>query len=117
MSRHDPTETLRQIAELARQAQQICAGHTLESFMTDWKGMLALERVMQLLGESVKRLPEDLKNRYPQVDWSAIVGMRDHLSHGKSVLMGNPIGILWNAVQINVPELLRTIEEMLKGVE
>lgn len=114
MSKHDPAVTLRQIAELAHQAQQLCAGHTLESFMTDWKGMLALERVMELIGEAVKRLPDDLKSRYPQIDWNAIAGMRDHLSHGKSVLMGNPISILWNAVHKNVPELLNTIEEMLK---
>jgi uncharacterized protein with HEPN domain len=113
MSKPDPAVTLHYIADLARQAQQICAGHTLESFMKDWKGMLALERVMELIGEAVKRLPDDLRNRYLQVDWKAIAGMRDHLSHGKSVLMGNPIGILWNAVHKNVPELLKTIEEML----
>lgn len=117
MSRHDPAVSLRQIAELARQAQKICEGHTLDSFMTDWKGMLALERVMELIGETVKRLPLDLRHRYPQPNWQAITGMRDHLSHGKSVLMGNPIGILWNAVHQNIPLLLATIEKILSDLK
>jgi uncharacterized protein with HEPN domain len=117
MSKHDPSVTLRQIADFARQAQKLCANQTLEGFMTDWKGMLALERVMELIGESVKRLPDDLRDRYPQVNWKAVAGMRDHLSHGKSVLMGNPIGILWNAVHKNLPDLLATIEQMLTDLE
>jgi uncharacterized protein with HEPN domain len=117
MSKHDAAVTLRQIADFARQAQKLCEGHTLESFMTDWKGMLALERVMELIGESVKRLPDDLRDRHPQVDWKAIAGMRDQLSHGKSVLMGNPISILWNAVHKNVPGLLRAIEQMSQDLK
>jgi uncharacterized protein with HEPN domain len=121
MSKHDPRVTLRQIADFARQAQNLCAGYTLDSLLKDWKTMLALERVMELIGESVKPLSQELRDRYPAVPWKAIAGMRDHLSHGKSVLMGrganNPVTILWNAVQNDIPILLLTVEQMLRDLE
>ena len=60
MSRHDPKITLRQIADYARRAQELCAQNELPAILTDWHKRLAFERVMEILGEAVKRLPPDL---------------------------------------------------------
>jgi uncharacterized protein with HEPN domain len=37
--------------------------------LTDWQKRAAFERVMEILGEAVKRLPPELTARYPAVDW------------------------------------------------
>ena len=63
--------------------------------MSDWQATLALERALEILGEAVKRLPNDLRNRYTQVEWRAIAGMRDRLIHGYDSIKRE---ILWNAV-------------------
>ena len=60
---------LRQITEYARQSQSLCAGRTLDQLRADWRDAYAFERVMEVLGEAVKRLPAELRARYPQVDW------------------------------------------------
>jgi uncharacterized protein with HEPN domain len=77
MSRHDPRVTLRQLAGHARRAQELCAQNTFPEMLTDWQKRSAFERVMEVLGEAVKRLPPDLTTRYPAVDWRGIAGMRD----------------------------------------
>ena len=82
MSKHDPKVTLRQIADFARQAQAICAGKTLPALFADWQALLAFERALEILGEAVKRLPSELRDRHPTVQWKLIAGMRDRLSHG-----------------------------------
>jgi hypothetical protein len=66
--------TLRQIEEYTGRAQEICADKTLDALVSDWQATLALERALEILGEAVKRLPDDLRDRYTQVEWRAITG-------------------------------------------
>jgi len=105
---------LRQLAEYARHAQELCAQNTLAGILTDWQKRAAFERVMEILGEAVKRLPLELTARYPAVDWRGIAGMRDRVSHGYDAI---DYGLLWQSVEIRVPGLLATIEQMLKDLE
>ena len=66
---------------------------------------------IEIIGEGVKRLPTELRDRHPAVPWKEIAGTRDHLSHGYDDV---DYQILWNAVQNDLPPLLATIERMLK---
>jgi len=114
MSRHDPKVTLRQLAEHARHAQELCAQNTFTEILTDWQKRAAFERVMEILGEAVKRLPPELTSRYPAVDWRGIAGMRDRVSHGYDAI---DYGLLWQSVETRVPGLLVTVEQMLKDLD
>ena len=71
MSRHDPKVTLRQVAD---HAQELCTQNTLPGMLTDWQKRAAFERIMEVLGEAVKRLPPELTARYPAVDWRGSPG-------------------------------------------
>lgn len=114
MSGHDARATLRQIWDAARHAQEICAKRTLEALLHDWLAAAALERFIEIVGEGVKRLPTDLRDRYRAVPWKEIAGTRDHLIHGYDDV---DYQILWDAVNQDVPVLLSTIEQMLKELE
>jgi uncharacterized protein with HEPN domain len=54
MSRHDPKVTLRQVADNARRAQELCKANSLAEILSDWQKRAAFERVMEVLGEAVK---------------------------------------------------------------
>ena len=79
--------------------------------LTDWQKRAAFERIMEVLGVAVKRLPPELTARYPAVDWHGIAGMRDRVSYGYDAI---DYGLLWSAVETRVPGLLVTIERMLQ---
>ena len=113
MSAHDPRATLRQIQEAAQRAQFICADKTLEQLLVDWQATAALERFIEIVGEGVKRLPAEVRSRYPAVPWKEIAGTRDHLSHGYDDVDHQ---VLWAAVQQDLPVVLATIEVMLKDL-
>jgi|ERR1039458_1982804 uncharacterized protein with HEPN domain len=95
MSRHDPKVTLRQVADHARRAQELCTQNTLPGMLTDWQKRAAFERIMEVLGEAVKRLPPELTARYPAVDWRGIAGMRDRVSHGYDAIDYGCCGRRW----------------------
>jgi uncharacterized protein with HEPN domain len=86
----------------------------LAQIRSDWRDAFAFERVMEVLGEVVKRLPAELRERYPQVPWRLVAGMRDKISHGY-----DSVGYqtLWDTVHDDVPGLLATVEQMLRDLE
>jgi uncharacterized protein with HEPN domain len=58
---------------------------------------------LHVIGEAVKKLPADLRTRYPLVPWREIAGMRDVVAHAYFAL---DLEILWRGVEQDVPELL-----------
>ena len=110
MTRRDPRITLAQIRDAAHKAAALCREYTLESLLADWKATAALERFIEVVGEGVKRLPEDIKQQHPDIPWREIAGTRDHLIHGYDIVDHQ---VLWDAVQIDIPRLLDLIDHLL----
>ena len=92
--------------------QEICSQNTLAGMLTDWQKRAAVERVMEILGEAVKRLPPELTARYPAVDWRGIAGMHDRVSHGYDAI---DYGLMWQSVETRVPGLLVTVYRFSLG--
>ena len=110
MSSHDPRVTLGQIQEFGRQTQQFCSETTLSEVRANWRHASILERQLECIGESVKRLPAELRERYPAVPWRKVAGMRDYICHGYDDL---DYQVLWDAAQLHVPLLMETAAQML----
>lgn len=55
---------------------------TLETFRADETIRRALVRSLEIIGEAAKKVPVELKERYPSIEWRAMAGMRDRLIHG-----------------------------------
>ena len=85
----------------------------MQTLLADWQATAALERFLEIVGGGVKRLPMDLRSRYPSVPWKEIAGTRDHLSHGYDDV---DYQVLWDAVQNDVPVLLSTVDQMIRDL-
>jgi uncharacterized protein with HEPN domain len=82
MSAPDADLTLRQIVEVCDKALEFKNSTTWEEFRGDWRKQMLGERLVEVLGEAVKRLPDELRNRHSQVPWKKIAGTRDYIAHG-----------------------------------
>ena len=78
------------------------------------KNQMMIDAVLMniaIIGESVKKIPEDVKERYPDIPWKDIAGMRDKVIHD---YFGVDVNIVWETIKKNVPELEQKIKVMLK---
>lgn len=110
MSKHDPRVTLQQLRDAARQAESLCADHPLEEIEADWIKRLAFERCFEIVGEAIKRLPPELRERYAEHDWRGAAGTRDRIAHGYDWVDHD---VLWKAVHEKFPGLFATVDQML----
>lgn len=74
----------------------------------------AILRELEVVGEAVKNLPEEFTNKYPNVEWKKIAGLRDKLIHH---YFGVDLNIVWEVIEKDLPSLKKKLEEILSKEE
>ena len=67
--------------QAADEARALCRGFTFEAFEAERRSLLALERLMELVGEAARRVSEDFQRAHPEIAWRKIIGLRNVLAH------------------------------------
>ena len=86
------------------------AGATRSTLDNDAKTRDAVIRCLEVIGEAVKRLPQDSLSKYPDVDWAGFARMRDILSHQ---YFGVDLDIVWDVIEKEIPLIERRARELL----
>ncbi len=71
-------------------------------------------RQIEIIGEATKNLSKDFREKYPNVPWSNIAGMRDRLIHH---YFGVNLNDVWYTVKIDIPVLKDEILAILHDME
>lgn len=69
---------------------------------------------LQLIGEAVKQIPDEIRNRYPEIPWKRVAGLRDKLIHD---YWGTDMPIVMFVVRENLPKLQETVKKILQELE
>lgn len=100
---------LEDILEAIQKIHKYTRGLSLETFSGDSKTQDAVVRNLEVIGEAIKKVPDEVRSGYPHVDWKKIAGLRDILIHE---YFGIDVEIVWDIVQNKVPVLGKEIERM-----
>lgn len=103
-------EYLRHIQDEIDYLQSVTSGMVKPQFLSDETLKRACVRSIEVIGEATKHIPDDVRRRYPQVEWRAIAGMRDRLIHS---YFGIDYEIVWDVLTTHIPLLDDTIDEMM----
>lgn len=83
-------------------------------FLRDKKTAYAVIRAIEVIGEACKKIPKSLRQRYPEIPWREMAGMRDKVIHE---YFGVSLERVWETVKRDIPSLKPLFEQILKDVE
>jgi uncharacterized protein with HEPN domain len=102
--------TLVIIREATRALIDHAEGHTRESFDADRKTRSAVLFEVVIQGEGVKRLSPGFRDRYPEVPWAQIAGMRDRIVHSFDTIK---FDIVWEVTQVHAASVLTVLDQII----
>ena len=107
----DPKVFIEHILESITAIKEYTAGLSKEDFNSKKEKQDAVLRRVEIIGEAVKNLPEEIKEEHPDIPWKQIAGMRDIVVHN---YFGVDIDLTWNIATKDIHELESKILLMKK---
>lgn len=108
--KRESTDYLNDILESIQDVRTFTKDMKYEDFLADRKTVKAVIRCFEVIAEATKALPSDIKNRYHEIPWVEIVGMRNKLIHE---YFGVDTEILWQSIEEDLAPLESAVISIL----
>ncbi len=114
MNKKDHLIFLEHILESIKDIESYSKGISKNRFFKDKQLQDAIVRRIEIIGEAVRNIPDDVKNKYATISWKEIVGTRDIFIHH---YFGIDLEIVWSIVKNDLPDLKKKIRTVLEDIE
>ncbi|MCK9374894.1 MAG: DUF86 domain-containing protein [Syntrophobacterales bacterium] len=87
-------------------------GFSSADFCNDAKTIDAVIRNLEIIGEAARRLPEEIRIKFPDVEWHKIISLRNILIHEYP---GIDLETIWDIIENKLSPLKKQVKEILQG--
>lgn len=109
--KRDETVYLQHILDAIAKVEEYLEGVDEPAFSQNTLIQDGVIRQLQIVGEAVKQLSDDLRDKYPAIPWQDIAGMRDKLVHD---YFGVDVDEVWLTAKNDIPSLKVEIQAILE---
>lgn len=81
MSKRDVRLFLEDIVQAIGKIERYTAGMTFETFKNNEMVVDAVTRNLEIVGESARQIPQDIRDKYTAIDWKRVCGFRNIAIH------------------------------------
>ena len=85
-----------------------------DEFLTNTQIQDSVLRRLEIIGEAVKNIPNDFRDKYPEIPWKRIAGLRDILIHE---YFGVNVRRAWKMVKHDIFDLEQKLLKVKKDLE
>ncbi len=96
--------------DAARTALEFTRGATFRDYDGDRKLQLAVERLVEIIGEAARHVSEPFREGHPDIPWRKIVAQRHVLAHDYGDIQQER---LWLLVTEQLPDLIQQLEPLV----
>ncbi|MFZ1128466.1 DUF86 domain-containing protein [Methanoregula sp.] len=109
MSDRSPVLYLSEMLAAMEKVERYIAGVSYEEFVRQEQLVDAVERNIEKIGEAAAAVPDDIRNRHPEVPWKTIVGLRNKVIHHYFAVDHE---VIYQIATKNIPET----KDMIAGI-
>jgi uncharacterized protein with HEPN domain len=99
--------------DATRQALEFATGRSRADLDTDAMLMLALTRLLEIIGEAAKNVSGPTRALAPDLPWREIAGTRDRIAHGYFDIN---LDTVWDILTLDLPKLQRELDQLVVRV-
>ena len=71
----------------------------------------AVVRNFEIIGEAAKNIPDQIKEKYPEIPWKKMYGLRNLISHE---YFGVDYEMIWQIITEDLPQNMKDMSKILK---
>jgi uncharacterized protein with HEPN domain len=102
-----------QIRDNIRLAQDFVGAMSYAEFLTDTRTFYAVVRCLEIISEASRRVPDNVKERHPELPWTDMAGAGNIYRHDYEKVRE---ALVWKTVKHRLPSLLSVVEhELMRG--
>ena len=109
MTEKSQTVFIRHILENIEKIEDFSKGISKEELKNDELRKYAIVRAIEIIGEAVKNLSSEFKEKHKDIPWKEIIGTRDIMIHK---YFGVDLEVVWDIISNNLPDLKKKLKSV-----
>lgn len=110
--RRDDSIRFRHMLDAAKEVMSFAKNKTRKDLDKDRMLTLSLVKSIEIIGEAASKVTDETKKRFPEIPWTNMIAMRNHLIHAYFDI---DLDVLWGTIVDDLPPFIEDLEKIISS--